>query len=118
MTSSASRARRCARALSATSQMSWHAALSIFQDRTADRERLAEDAHAMISASGMLGFTHLSELCRDLETNCRSDRDLDASVARFAIARDLARDALARFSVAGETDVGTPPVRKTTQLAG
>ena len=76
-----------------------------------DRGRLAEDAHAMISAAGMLGFTHLSDLCRDLEATCRSDRDLTALVERFAIARNLARDALARVCVLEET-----PARETTQL--
>ncbi|MCC0809020.1 PAS domain S-box protein [Methylobacterium sp. W2] len=44
---------------------------------SSDREKLARDAHAMISATSMLGFIELSDLCRKLEDACNTQRDLD-----------------------------------------
>ena len=40
-----------------------------------DREQIAGDAHAMVSAASMVGFVSLAELCREVEAACRSDND-------------------------------------------
>ncbi|WP_267360947.1 MULTISPECIES: PAS domain S-box protein [unclassified Methylobacterium] len=37
-----------------------------------DRDRVARDAHAMVSATSMVGFCSLSDLCRSVEEACRS----------------------------------------------
>ena len=40
-----------------------------------DPARVAGDAHAMISAASMVGFSSLAELCRDVERACLSGQD-------------------------------------------
>ncbi|SFM87674.1 PAS domain S-box protein [Methylobacterium pseudosasicola] len=42
---------------------------------THDRDQVAGDAHAMISAASMIGFASLAALCRDVEMVCRSADD-------------------------------------------
>jgi signal transduction histidine kinase/CheY-like chemotaxis protein/HPt (histidine-containing phosphotransfer) domain-containing protein len=42
-----------------------------------DRHRLAGDAHALVSAAGMLGFLQLSQVFRDLESACLEGGNLD-----------------------------------------
>ncbi|WP_246693766.1 PAS domain S-box protein [Methylobacterium sp. WL18] len=37
-----------------------------------DREQIAGDAHAMVSAASMVGFVSLADLCREVEAACRS----------------------------------------------
>jgi CheY-like chemotaxis protein/HPt (histidine-containing phosphotransfer) domain-containing protein len=49
---------------------------------------LAYDAHVMVSAAGLLGFVGLSDLCREIETACRSGGDLAPLVQRLAVIRD------------------------------
>ena len=39
---------------------------------THDRNQVAADAHAMISAASMVGFASLADLCREVEAACRS----------------------------------------------
>jgi signal transduction histidine kinase/DNA-binding NarL/FixJ family response regulator/HPt (histidine-containing phosphotransfer) domain-containing protein len=48
-----------------------------------DRRRLAGDAHATISTAGMLGFTGLSELCREVETACQDGADVGPLMERL-----------------------------------
>ena len=61
----------------------------------AERDRLANDVHGLVSAAGMLGFRALSEMCRELEHACRTGADLSRSLARFSEARDRAIDQIA-----------------------
>lgn len=58
---------------------------------SADRDRLARDAHAMVSTAGMLGFLELSELCSAVERACRGGLDLDGFMTRV---RDTRRTTL------------------------
>jgi PAS domain S-box-containing protein len=44
------------------------------------REAVAQDAHAMIAAAAMLGFSDLARLCRDLESACRAGTDYAAAL--------------------------------------
>ncbi|GJE39597.1 PAS domain-containing hybrid sensor histidine kinase/response regulator [Methylobacterium persicinum] len=45
------------------------------------RDGVAQDAHAMIAAASMLGFSDLARLCRDVEAVCRSGRDFAPALA-------------------------------------
>jgi CheY-like chemotaxis protein len=45
-------------------------------DAVIERQRLARDAHSMISTAGMLGFMELSDLCRVLEDACLGGGDV------------------------------------------
>jgi CheY-like chemotaxis protein len=47
-----------------------------FRSDTSDREQIAYDAHAMVSAAGTLGFVGLASLCREIEAAVRADADL------------------------------------------
>ena len=59
------------------------------------RDGVAQDAHAMIAAAAMLGFTDLARLCRDVETACREGLDYDPVLAD-----------LRRYSAAVVTEIG------------
>ena len=54
---------------------------------TLDRAQLAQDAHAMVSAAGTLGFAGMSGLCREIEAACRSGTELGPLVRRLAALR-------------------------------
>ncbi|MGF3025852.1 ATP-binding protein [Methylobacterium aquaticum] len=58
-----------------------------FRARSGDRAGLAHDAHAMISAAGLLGFTGLSDLCREIEEACLAGADLPDLHRRIEAAR-------------------------------
>ncbi|MCJ2012277.1 PAS domain S-box protein [Methylobacterium sp. J-076] len=45
------------------------------------RDGVAQDAHAMIAAAAMLGFTDLARLCREVEAVCRSGLDYGPAFA-------------------------------------
>ena len=45
------------------------------------RDGVAQDAHAMIAAAAMLGFTDLARLCREVEAACRDGLDYDPPLA-------------------------------------
>ncbi len=62
-----------------------------------DRRQVSEDAHALVSAAGAVGFHTLSDLCRELEIQSRTDGDLDDVVRRFTIVRDEAQAELERL---------------------
>jgi signal transduction histidine kinase len=58
--------------------------LPVFQSPTPDeRQRLAKDAHALVSAAGMLGFLPLSQSFRELEAACVEGTDLDVVLSRL-----------------------------------
>ena len=61
-----------------------------FRVRSGDRAGLARDAHAMISAAGLLGFTGLSDLCREIEQACLAGADLPELQRRIEAARAAA----------------------------
>ncbi|AWN46517.1 hypothetical protein DK419_09480 [Methylobacterium terrae] len=61
-----------------------------FRARSGDRAGLAHDAHAMISAAGLLGFTGLSDLCREIEQACLAGDDLPDLQRRIEAARAAA----------------------------
>lgn len=46
-----------------------------------DREQIAGDAHAMVSAASMFGFSSLADLCREVEAACRAGKDLEPLVS-------------------------------------
>ncbi|MCJ2014647.1 PAS domain-containing protein [Methylobacterium sp. J-076] len=52
-----------------------------------DRQEIAHDAHAMVSAAGMLGFAGLSELCRELEAAAHAGGDLSQLIRRLEVQR-------------------------------
>ena len=58
------------------------------------REQIAEDAHAMIPATSMIGFPVLAETCRAVEEACRSDGDY---VQPFENLRALAAETIAEI---------------------
>jgi PAS domain S-box-containing protein len=58
-----------------------------FRLSVTDRQEIAHDAHAMVSAAGMLGFGGLSELCRELEAAANSGSDLAHLIRRLEIQR-------------------------------
>ncbi len=61
-----------------------------FRARSGDRAGFARDAHAMISAAGLLGFTGLSDLCREIEEACLAGADLPDLQRRIEAARAAA----------------------------
>ena len=52
-----------------------------------ERAQLAHDAHAMISASGVLGFRHFADLCREVEIACEERRSLEPALGRLRAMR-------------------------------
>jgi signal transduction histidine kinase/CheY-like chemotaxis protein len=60
-------------------------------------EGLEQAAHSLVSQAGMLGFTQLSERCRELEQNCRDGGDASASLARAGAAAVEARRQVAEL---------------------
>ena len=67
--------------------------LQRFSDPT-DRKRLEKEAHITHSSAGMLGFTELSALARDLETACQSDTEVVEALACVASAKMLVIETL------------------------
>ncbi|WP_375464780.1 ATP-binding protein [uncultured Methylobacterium sp.] len=58
-----------------------------FRPGETDRVQVAHDAHALISAAGMLGFADLSRLCRAIEVAAHADADLDPLIRRLEVQR-------------------------------
>lgn len=58
-----------------------------FRMQATDRQEIAHDAHAMVSAAGMLGFAGLSDLCRELEAAAHAGSDLSALIRRLEVQR-------------------------------
>lgn len=65
-----------------------------------EREQLAHDAHAMISASGVLGFTEFAMLCREVELACEERRSYAAILARLHVMRRAVMDEIALLRAA------------------
>jgi HPt (histidine-containing phosphotransfer) domain-containing protein len=59
-------------------------------DTDEDRDRLARDAHAMISAAGAVGFSALSGACQALDDACTANRDVPEALHAVREARRLA----------------------------
>lgn len=70
--------------------------------RSDDPEDLAHDAHALVTAAGLLGFDDLASACRALEEACRGGGSIAAARARVDGAR---RAALARIAGTAALDV-------------
>ncbi|MCE4223706.1 PAS domain-containing protein [Methylobacterium sp. C25] len=60
------------------------AATDLQNSDVVDRAQLAHDAHAMVSAAGILGFVRLSRLCREVEAACHAGDDLVPLIRRLA----------------------------------
>jgi DNA-binding response OmpR family regulator len=60
-----------------------------------DRQSLAREAHALVSACGMLGFLPLSQMFRDLEAACLGGADLDPILNHAQGALESALDEIA-----------------------
>jgi signal transduction histidine kinase/CheY-like chemotaxis protein len=65
-----------------------------------ERELLRRDAHMLISSTGMIGFTRLSRICREIETACDGGGDLTALLARYAKVREAALDKIETLKAA------------------
>lgn len=65
-----------------------------------ERERLAQDAHAMVSMAGMLGFSDLAEVCRELEEASATSHELSRQLARLQSARTVALNRIAKLRAA------------------
>ena len=64
----------------------------------AQQDALSRDAHALVSASGTLGFGALSRACAELEQACHAGTDLGPALARAPAHRaDAASDAIAQL---------------------
>jgi HPt (histidine-containing phosphotransfer) domain-containing protein len=63
----------------------------------AQRDALSRDAHALVSASGTLGFGPLSQACAALEHACHAGSDLGPALARARRSADAASDAIERL---------------------
>jgi HPt (histidine-containing phosphotransfer) domain-containing protein len=46
-----------------------------------DHAVLGKEAHALVSMTGVLGFTALAEACRGLEKACQTGGELNAALA-------------------------------------
>jgi CheY-like chemotaxis protein/HPt (histidine-containing phosphotransfer) domain-containing protein len=55
-----------------------------------DKAQLAADAHALMSTAGMLGFSELSNVYRELETACLADADITDLLKQARSARERA----------------------------
>ncbi len=69
-------------------------------DPAAAAPELARQAHRLISAAGMLGFSELSVASRALEEACLAGEAVDEAVRAFEAARSAARPALKRLAAA------------------
>ncbi|HEX8416191.1 MAG TPA: response regulator, partial [Methylobacterium sp.] len=65
-----------------------------------ERAQLAQDAHAMISMAGMLGFSNLADVCRELEEASATGLEFSRRWARLESARRMALDQIADLRAA------------------
>jgi len=56
-----------------------------------DRADIASRAHKLIAHAGLLGFSELSDLCRELETACARGGDISGQLQRAAACAKLAQ---------------------------
>jgi CheY-like chemotaxis protein/HPt (histidine-containing phosphotransfer) domain-containing protein len=59
---------------------------------SASRETIAQEAHAMISAAGLLGFASLSNLCREIEDHCTAGSEINPLLQRVEEIRPAVLD--------------------------
>ncbi len=71
-----------------------------FRLAVTDRAEIAHDAHAMVSAAGMLGFADLSDLCRELEAAAHAGDDLSHLIRRLEVQRAKALRVIRTIRVA------------------
>jgi len=64
---------------------------------SADRREIASRAHRLVSHAGLVGFSDLSGLCRELETACREGGDISGIFNRAGISARLARTRAAEW---------------------
>jgi HPt (histidine-containing phosphotransfer) domain-containing protein len=64
------------------------------------RDDLAFDAHAVVSAAGLLGFISLADLCREVEEACRAGWEVSDLQARLDKVRRETIDQIAALRMA------------------
>ncbi|KAB1074701.1 Hpt domain-containing protein [Methylobacterium planeticum] len=69
------------------------------RDPEAQRDALARDAHALVSASGTLGFSALSRACAALEQACHAGTGVGPALAAARRSAEAASDAIDRLRV-------------------
>ncbi|AWN38275.1 GAF domain-containing hybrid sensor histidine kinase/response regulator [Methylobacterium radiodurans] len=70
------------------------------EDAPPGPEQLAHDAHAMISASGVLGFTAFARLCREVEQACETRQGYAPALARLHAMRSAVLAEIAQLRAA------------------
>ena len=71
-----------------------------FRTAETDRVQAGQDAHALISAAGMLGFTRLSGLCREIEAAALGGADLRPLLQRLEVHRAEVLGAIRKLNAA------------------
>ncbi|HER8900615.1 TPA: Hpt domain-containing protein, partial [Streptococcus pyogenes] len=66
-----------------------------------DRAALGREAHALVSLTGVLGFTDLAQACRDLEKACQGTADLAAALAAIGRASSTCLHAASELAASG-----------------
>lgn len=66
----------------------------------ADRDQLARDAHVLVSSSGALAFSSLSQACARLEHACLRETDVETALNEALADAARARSAIATLSAA------------------
>jgi HPt (histidine-containing phosphotransfer) domain-containing protein len=69
-------------------------------ERGMRRDDLAFDAHAVVSAAGLLGFISLADLCREVEEACRAGWEVSDLQARLDRVRRETIDQIAALRMA------------------
>ena len=64
------------------------------------RDDLAFDAHAVVSAAGLLGFISLANLCREVEAACRAGWEVSDLQVRLDRVRSETIDRIAALRMA------------------
>lgn len=75
------------RALLAKLEAALHKEFSVLALVECRREEVARRAHILISEAGLLGFHSMAEICRILETACRSGASLKGALRKVARGR-------------------------------
>lgn len=69
------------------------------------RMQIAQDAHSTVSAAGLLGFTELSGVCREIEDACLAGADLEPLLERLRVNREAVLAEIARLRAQGQAFV-------------
>ncbi|WP_427024694.1 ATP-binding protein [Aureimonas ureilytica] len=73
--------------------------LSALEKITDNQAALGKEAHALVSLTGVLGFSDLSQACRDLEKACKGDTELDAALGAISRASAVCLRAASNLAV-------------------